>query len=109
MSFLFLTERIVRRNPLFCNSDNLAGADMPDKFSANALEGAAFRCQDIGVVPLSKSQRFQTKGIPDADELSGAGDDQTVSSPDHAGCFQDSFLYAFGIDTFFRDTVGDHL
>ena len=109
MSFLFLTERIVRRNPLFCNSDDLTGADIPDKFSANALEGAAFRSQDIGVVSLSKTQRFQTKGIPDADELSGAGDDQTISSPDHTGCFQDSLFYSLRGYTFSCDTVGDYL
>ena len=88
---------------------NLSGLQIPDKFRVYGLQRTALGSQDIGMIPLSKTDRLQPIGISHADQLSGTHKNQRISALDREkslpnGCLDIRRLYPLS-----RNTIGNDL
>src|SRR5699024_7292911 len=106
---LLLLQFLIGRDAFFRNCNHLSRLNVPDKLCSYGCKGTALRCDNVSIVPLSDTERFQTERISHGDQFSRAHHDKSISTPDPSCCMENSLLHISGVDSLSRNIICNHL
>jgi len=91
------TQFFIRLNTISGNRNHLSWLNISYKLSAHRGKCTALRCKYISIIAFSKTQWFQSKRIPDTNQFSRTHDNESISTFQLTGSFEDSLFYCFGV------------